>query len=39
VNWEAEKEIWDRTFLETDSPVHVWCALRGLGGREGLTKG
>ncbi|KAI5815180.1 actin family [Pyronema omphalodes] len=23
VNWEAEKEIWDRTFLETDSPVHA----------------
>jgi len=22
VNWEAEKEIWDRTFLERDSPVH-----------------
>jgi actin-related protein 6 len=23
VNWEAEKEIWDHTFLEADSPLHV----------------
>ncbi|KAA8909078.1 actin family [Sphaerosporella brunnea] len=23
VNWEAEKEIWDRTFLEPESPVYV----------------
>jgi actin-related protein 6 len=23
VNWEAEKEIWDHTFLESESPVHV----------------
>lgn len=23
VNWEAEKEIWDRTFLDADSPVQA----------------
>lgn len=23
VNWEAQKEIWDRTFLDADSPLHV----------------
>lgn len=38
VNWEAEKEIWDLTFLDKESPLAVSCGNKAgchFGGADG----